>query len=168
MDPEDLFLGPPEEIGPLLGIGNAIFKDADVSQNRPQGIPNLMGNTSGQEPDGSQLFRLNNLLLTVLQLMIHLLQGLYVIAQGPLLSFELLGHDIKSLGQLAHLIVSRNGHLLVQISVLTVIGLLVAYVVSFCFSANTIIYALMRKRVDNIEIAEVKSLFEEDDEEEDL
>lgn len=56
------------------------------------------------------------------------------------------------------------GAVLVQISVLTIIGLLVAYVVSFCFSVNTIIYALMRKRVDNIELTEVKSIYEEEEE----
>ncbi|NQV35235.1 MAG: hypothetical protein HQ515_21250 [Phycisphaeraceae bacterium] len=59
------------------------------------------------------------------------------------------------------------GAILIQISVLTVIGLLVAYVVSFCFSANTIIYALMRKRVDNIELTEVKSIYEDDEDDED-
>jgi hypothetical protein len=59
------------------------------------------------------------------------------------------------------------GAVLIQMSVLTVIGLLVAYVVSFCFSANTIIYALMRKRVDNVELTEVNSIYEEDEEDED-
>lgn len=67
----------------------------------------------------------------------------------------------------SQIVTESIGAVLVQISVLTVIGLLVAYVVSFCFSVNTIIYALMRKRVDNIEIAEVKSLYEEDEEDED-
>ena len=54
---------------------------------------------------------------------------------------------------------------LIQISVLTIIGLLVAYVVSFCFSANTIIYALMRKRVDDIDLTEVKSIYQEEEDE---
>ncbi|MFA5238153.1 MAG: hypothetical protein WC476_00400 [Phycisphaerae bacterium] len=38
---------------------------------------------------------------------------------------------------------------LVYLVVLIVIGLLVSFVISFYFSANTIIYALMRNRVDN-------------------
>jgi hypothetical protein len=66
-----------------------------------------------------------------------------------------------------HGIVTESiGAVLIQVSVLTIIGLLVAYVVSFCFSANTIIYALMRKRVDNIELTQVKSIYEEDEEDE--
>ncbi len=45
--------------------------------------------------------------------------------------------------------------LLVRICVLGVIGLTVSFVVSFYFSANTIIYALMRHRVDGIPLEEV-------------
>ncbi len=64
-----------------------------------------------------------------------------------------------------HEIVTESiGAMLIQVSVLSIIGLLVAYVVSFCFSANTIIYALMRKRVDNIDLTQVKSIYDEDDE----
>ena len=55
---------------------------------------------------------------------------------------------------------------LVQISVLSVVGLLVAFVVSFCFTVNTIIYALMRKRVDDVDLTEVRSVYDEPDEEE--
>jgi len=38
---------------------------------------------------------------------------------------------------------------MIYLFVLAVVGLLVAFVISFYFSANTIIYALMRNRVDN-------------------
>jgi len=65
----------------------------------------------------------------------------------------------------SQMITESIGAVLIQISVLTIIGLLVAYVVSFCFSANTIIYALMRKRVDDIDLTEVKSIYEEDEDE---
>ena len=41
------------------------------------------------------------------------------------------------------------------VTVLVVIGLLVAFVISFYFSANTIIYSLIRKKVDGIELGEV-------------
>ena len=44
---------------------------------------------------------------------------------------------------------------LIYLSILLIIGLLVAFVISFYFSANTVIYALMRKKVDGIEIGEV-------------
>ena len=40
-----------------------------------------------------------------------------------------------------------------------IIGVLLAYVVSYCFSAHTIIYLLMRKKVDDIEMTE---LYEEE------
>ena len=65
----------------------------------------------------------------------------------------------------SQIITESVGAVLIQVSVLTVIGLLVAYVVSFCFSVNTIIYALMRKRVDDIDLTSVKSIHDEDDEE---
>jgi len=44
---------------------------------------------------------------------------------------------------------------LVCLIVLAVVGLLVSFVISFYFSANTIIYALMRNRVDNIALEDV-------------
>ena len=56
---------------------------------------------------------------------------------------------------------------LILVAILSVIALLAAFVVSYCFSANTIIYALMRKRVDNIDLSDVKSIYEDSDEEED-
>jgi len=44
---------------------------------------------------------------------------------------------------------------LVYLAVLAVIGLLVSFVISFYFSANTIIYSLMRNRVDNTALEEI-------------
>jgi len=47
------------------------------------------------------------------------------------------------------------GALLVRIWILAVIGLVVSFLISFFFSANTIIYALMRHRVDKTPLDEV-------------
>jgi len=44
---------------------------------------------------------------------------------------------------------------LIRISVLVVVGLMVSFVISFYFSANTIIYALLRNRVDKVALEEV-------------
>jgi len=44
---------------------------------------------------------------------------------------------------------------LVRLWVLAVVGLMASFVISFYFSANTIIYALMRHRVDRTPLAEV-------------
>jgi len=44
---------------------------------------------------------------------------------------------------------------IINLSVLVVVGLLVAFVLSFYFSANTIIYALMRKKVNNTPLEEI-------------
>ncbi|MBN1362809.1 MAG: hypothetical protein JW993_19580, partial [Sedimentisphaerales bacterium] len=44
---------------------------------------------------------------------------------------------------------------LIDVWVLVVVGLMVAFVISFYFSANTIIYALMRNRVDKTSLEEV-------------
>ncbi len=43
----------------------------------------------------------------------------------------------------------------IQLLLLAVVGLLVSFVISFFFSANTIIYALMRNRVDNTALADI-------------
>jgi hypothetical protein len=45
--------------------------------------------------------------------------------------------------------------LLIRIWILAVIGLMVSFVISFYFSANTIIYALMRKRVDGTPLEDI-------------
>ena len=47
---------------------------------------------------------------------------------------------------------------LVYLFLLVVVGLVVSFVVSFYFSANTAIYALMRKKVDNTAIDDVYTL----------
>jgi hypothetical protein len=44
---------------------------------------------------------------------------------------------------------------LVYLVLLVVVGLLVSFVISFYFSANTIIYALMRNRVDNTALQDI-------------
>jgi len=44
---------------------------------------------------------------------------------------------------------------LIYLMLLIVVGLLVSFLISFYFSANTIIYALMRNRVDNTSLEEV-------------
>ncbi|MHC4623341.1 MAG: hypothetical protein ACYS4W_05495 [Planctomycetota bacterium] len=50
---------------------------------------------------------------------------------------------------------------LVYAFVLVVIGLLIAFIMSFYFSANTIIYALLRNKVDNTALEEVYTYFEQ-------
>jgi len=50
---------------------------------------------------------------------------------------------------------------LVYLVLLVVIGLLVAFVISFYFSANTIIYSLMRNRVDNTALEDIFSHFDD-------
>lgn len=47
------------------------------------------------------------------------------------------------------------GALLIRIWVLAVVGLMISFVISFYFSANAIIYALMRNRVDGTPLDEV-------------
>ncbi|MBI5778883.1 MAG: hypothetical protein HZA49_05450 [Planctomycetes bacterium] len=47
----------------------------------------------------------------------------------------------------------------IMVWLVLIIGMLLAYVVSYCFSAHTIIYLLMRKKVDDIEMTE---LYEEE------
>jgi hypothetical protein len=55
----------------------------------------------------------------------------------------------------------RASAFLVEMWVLAVMGLMVSFVISFFFSANTIIYALMRKRVDKTSLAEVHTRSDE-------
>ncbi len=50
---------------------------------------------------------------------------------------------------------------LVHLCLLAVIGLVVSFMISFYFSANTIIYALMRNRVDNTALDDVYTLADE-------
>jgi uncharacterized membrane protein YgaE (UPF0421/DUF939 family) len=44
---------------------------------------------------------------------------------------------------------------LVYIFALVVIGLVVSFIISFYFSSNTIIYALIRNKVDNTPLEEI-------------
>jgi hypothetical protein len=50
---------------------------------------------------------------------------------------------------------------LIHLVILAVIGLLVAFIMSFYFSANTIIYSLMRNRVDNTSLEDVYTHFDD-------
>lgn len=49
----------------------------------------------------------------------------------------------------------------IRLFVLIVLGLLISFIISFYFSANTIIYSLMRKRVDNTALDDVCTHFDE-------
>jgi len=53
---------------------------------------------------------------------------------------------------------------LIYLFLLIVVGLLVSFILSFYFSANTIIYALMRNRLDNTALDDVFALSEEEPE----
>jgi len=44
---------------------------------------------------------------------------------------------------------------LIHLTVLFIVGIVVAFVISFYFSASTIIYALMRDSVDKVPIDEI-------------
>ncbi len=52
---------------------------------------------------------------------------------------------------------------LVYIFVLIIVGLIVSFIISFYFSANTIIYSLMRKTVDNTAFEDIYMQFNEAD-----
>jgi len=52
-------------------------------------------------------------------------------------------------------------HFLIRLPTLAVVGLLVSFIISFYFSANTIIYSLMRNRVDNTALEEIYTPSEE-------
>jgi len=53
------------------------------------------------------------------------------------------------------------GRFLIQAAVLAVVVLLIAFCVSFYFTANTLIYALLRKEVDDIPLDQVQTLEDE-------
>jgi len=50
---------------------------------------------------------------------------------------------------------------LVYLCLLAVVGLIVAFIINFYFSANTIIYSLMRNRVDNTALEDIYTHFED-------
>jgi hypothetical protein len=52
-------------------------------------------------------------------------------------------------------IAERGAALLVYMSALIVVGLVVSFVISFYFSSNTVIYALMRNKVDDTPLDEI-------------
>jgi hypothetical protein len=53
------------------------------------------------------------------------------------------------------------GAFLVYLFLLAVLGLVVSFIISFYFSANTIIYSLMRYKVDNTALEDMYTYFEE-------
>jgi hypothetical protein len=55
----------------------------------------------------------------------------------------------------------KIGHFLIYICVLFVVGLVVSFIISFYFSANTIIYSLLRNKVDNTEITDIYTNYNE-------
>jgi hypothetical protein len=54
---------------------------------------------------------------------------------------------------------------MIKTAVLSVVGLIIAFVVSYCFSVNTIIYALIRHRVDSTGLHHVASVYADDNDE---
>ncbi len=54
-----------------------------------------------------------------------------------------------------------TGAFLVFIFLLVIVGLLVSFIISFYFSANTIIYSLMRNKVDNTALEDIYTHFDE-------
>ena len=57
----------------------------------------------------------------------------------------------------------KIGAAIIYFFVLIVIGMVVSFIISFYFSANTIIYSLLRKKVDNTDIDNVYSYHNEND-----
>ena len=53
------------------------------------------------------------------------------------------------------------GAFLIYLCSLAVVGLLVSFIISFYFSANTIIYSLMRNKVDNTALEDIYKYFDE-------
>ena len=49
---------------------------------------------------------------------------------------------------------------LVHLFLLLIVGLIVSFIISFYFSANTIIYSLMRNRVDNTALEDIYTHFD--------
>jgi hypothetical protein len=55
----------------------------------------------------------------------------------------------------------KIAHFLIYICVLVIVGLVVSFIISFYFSANTIIYSLLRNKVDNTEITDIYTYYNE-------
>ncbi len=64
---------------------------------------------------------------------------------------NLLGSPVSSTANWSEL----SAAVLVHLFLLVIVGLLVSFILSFYFSANTIIYSLMRNRVDNTAIEDI-------------
>jgi hypothetical protein len=60
------------------------------------------------------------------------------------------------------------GAFMIKMTVLSTVALIIAFAVSYCFTVNTIIYALIRKRVDNIGLNQVASVYTDDIDDEDF
>jgi uncharacterized membrane protein YgaE (UPF0421/DUF939 family) len=54
-----------------------------------------------------------------------------------------------------------TGAFLVSIFLLVIVGLLASFIISFYFSTNTIIYSLMRNKVDNTALEDIYTHFDE-------
>ena len=59
------------------------------------------------------------------------------------------------------------GAFLIYLFILAVVGLVVSFIISFYFSANTIIYSLMRYKVDNTALEDMYTYFDETEIEQD-
>jgi hypothetical protein len=53
------------------------------------------------------------------------------------------------------------GAFLIYLFLLAVVGLIVSFIISFYFSANTIIYSLMRHKVDNTALEDIYTYYDE-------
>ena len=65
--------------------------------------------------------------------------------------FNLFGHS----GQVSRNVTESIAAFLVYLAVVTAAGILASFVISFYFSANSVIYALMRKTIDNTSLNNV-------------
>ena len=57
----------------------------------------------------------------------------------------------------------KIAHFIIYLCVLVIVGLVVSFIISFYFSANTIIYSLLRNKVDNTEITDIYTYYSEID-----
>jgi hypothetical protein len=64
-------------------------------------------------------------------------------------------HELLAYSTEAGSLSEKTAALLVYLSALVVIGLVVSFIISFYFSSNTIIYALIRNKVDNTPLEEI-------------
>ncbi|MEJ2700964.1 MAG: hypothetical protein P8Z79_00835 [Sedimentisphaerales bacterium] len=74
-----------------------------------------------------------------------------------------LGHLLGSSGPVPTSRTESVGAFLIYLFLLVVLGLVVSFIISFYFSANTIIYSLMRGKVDNTPREDIYMPFEEAD-----